>query len=180
MLALPAQPIAGVKPLASETAGASTLQPTASVKPATTAPTTTAIATQVLALPTAGVPPLATEPLFSTTNYSPRRKMLGNFLIASAITLPYWLIQRLRGHTTERHQHRRFRVWLAAFTILSLANLVALVYLLSVVPSDQAHKVGKHGAKSSFWSIAPLVFLYRPKGPGWEALAPYKAPIVEA
>ena len=106
--------------------------------------------------------------------------MLGNFLLAGAIMLPYWLVQRLRGHTTERHQHRRFRVGLVAFTTLSLANLAALVYLVSVVPSDQAHKVGKHGGKSAFWSIAPLVFLYRPKGPGWEALAPFKAPTVEA
>lgn len=104
--------------------------------------------------------------------------MLGSFLLAGAITLPYWLVQRLRGHTTEKHKHRRFRVGLVAFTTLSLANLAGVFYLAFSAP----HTVGVSKAlgKSAFWSIAPLVFLYRPKGLGWESLAPYKAPTIEA
>lgn len=104
--------------------------------------------------------------------------MLGNFLLAGAVMLPYWLVQRLRGHTTERHKHRRFRVGLVAFTTLSFANLAGVFYLAFSVP--QTSGASKALGKSAFWSIAPLVFLYRPKGPGWEALAPYKAPTVEA
>ena len=103
--------------------------------------------------------------------------MLGNFLLAGAVMLPYWLVQRLRGHTTERHKHRRFRVGLVAFTTLCLVNVASVFYLAFSVP--QTSGVGKALGKSAFWSIAPLVFLYRPKGPGWEALAPYKTPTIE-